>query len=329
MINRGETMKGNDKSLSIEVLNHTALEREDFIDDSVNEDPNLKFVKLSHFEPLVTEMPNTAKAKPSASSASDDQVSGGEGGEIESGGIDEKSLGSRLQAMLEEKRSSGPSNGAWRLAMAGTVSPKLHWRRLVRVWPTYAVVSFLLILSFIVWIGWKNLDWLDLQSSWSILATSPLCLEKKDGGLICSKVALHEVFKDAPSSFFQSFVANILEITAIVTPILSRATDFPITSVALLFITLTFYLVLHRRLLPAPTECGDDAKLKDKKDQSIHPKISATGSNLETWETSTSLLLSILDFFVKLKQSKVFLIFGLLTISTFLLVLLNGQARQV
>ena len=63
MINRGETMKGNDKSLSIEVLNHTALEREDFIDDSVNEDPNLKFVKLSHFEPLVTERPNTAKAK--------------------------------------------------------------------------------------------------------------------------------------------------------------------------------------------------------------------------------------------------------------------------
>ena len=215
--------------------------------------------------------------------------------------------------------------------MAGTVSPKLHWRRLVRVWPTYAVVSFLLIISFIVWIGWKNLDWLDLQSSWSILATSPLCLEKKDGGLICSKVALHEVFKGAPSSFFQSFVANILNTTAIVTPILSRATDFPITSVALLFITLTFYIVLHRRLLPAPTECGDDAKLKDKKDQSIQPKISATGSNLErsTWETSTSLLLSILSFFVKLKQSKVFLIFGLLTISTFLLVLLNGQARQV
>ena len=30
-------MKGNDKSLSIEVLNHTALEREDFIDDNVNE----------------------------------------------------------------------------------------------------------------------------------------------------------------------------------------------------------------------------------------------------------------------------------------------------
>ena len=250
-------------------------------------------------------------------------------------------LSGRLQAKLEEKRVSGPSNGSWRSGplsgswraqgpsngtwrLARTLQPQLRHR--LQIWTSCIV----LLLSLLVWIGWHlSPHWLDLETSWAILQDSSLCLEREGGGLVCSNVVLDQVVRNVNGSF-QSTIASIADLrTKMTTPIISIVTDFPVTSSTIILIALISCVAcIHRCILSAPTE-GENTKLKKKKDPSNQPRTgnNTTGSSNFTrsiWQSSVTLILSVLPSYQ--------LVLSLLAFSVLFLpalVLLNDQTRQV
>ena len=309
---------------------------------------------ISPFEGLVTTKPSPPPstgcsidklswAEATQVSGGNEEVSGGDG-EVEEEGIDGMNLSGRLQAKLEEKRVCGPSNGSWRSGplsgswraqgpsngtwrLARTLQPQLRHR--LQIWTS----CILLLLSFLVWIGWHlSPHWLDLESSWAILQDSSLCLEREGGGLVCSNVVLDQVVRNVNGSF-QSTIASIADLrTKITTPIISIVTDFPVTSSTIVLIALISCVAyIHRCILSAPTE-GEKRKLKKKKDPSSQPRTSATGNNTtgssnfsrSIWQSSVTLVLGVLPSYQ--------LILSLLAFSVLFLpslVLLKDQARQV
>ena len=314
---------------------------------------------ISPFEGLVTTKPSPPPstgcsidkselswAEATQVSGGNEEISGGNEGvsggneEVEEEGIDGMNLSGRLQAKLEEKRVSGPSNGSWRSGplsgtwraqgpsngtwrLARTLQPQLRHR--LHIWTSCIV----LLLSLLVWIGWHwSPHWLDLETSWEILQDSSLCLEREGGGLVCSNVVLDQVVRNVNGSF-QSTIASIADLrTKMTTPIISIVTDFPVTSSTIVLITLSSCVAY---ILSAPTE-GEKTKLKKKKEPINQPRTSATGNNTtgssnfsrSIWQSSVTLVLGVLPSYQ--------LILSLLAFSVLFLpalVLLNDQTRQV